>query len=67
MGNLIIIAGAFLVLIGIIINVLQKFGITKLPGDILIQKENFTFFFPIVTCIVLSIIVTVILNIFFRK
>jgi len=38
----------------------------RLPGDIFIQKGNFSFGFPIVTCIVISILLTIILN-FFRR
>lgn len=39
----------------------------KLPGDILIKKENFSLFFPIGTCILISLLLTVVLNLFFRK
>ncbi len=38
----------------------------RLPGDIYVQKGNFSFGFPIVTCILISVIVTVLLNIFRR-
>jgi hypothetical protein len=41
-------------------------GLGRLPGDIFIKKENVTFFFPIVTCILISIIVTLILSLFRR-
>lgn len=39
----------------------------RLPGDIHIEKATFSFHFPIVTSIVVSIILTVVLNLFFRK
>ncbi|HOK41357.1 MAG TPA: DUF2905 domain-containing protein [bacterium] len=66
--------GAFLFLTGLIIcivGILLFFSdkikfIGKLPGDILIKKDNFTFYFPITTSILLSIIISILLY-FFRK
>jgi hypothetical protein len=60
--------GKFLIISGIIIAVLggvlmlsgKITWLGKLPGDILIQRKNFTFYFPIVTSIILSIILTLI-------
>lgn len=56
MGKLFIVLGIIFVVIGIIWSF-----IGKLPGDITIKRENFTFHFPIVTSIVVSIILTLIL------
>ncbi len=63
--------GKFLILLGLIFTVagglllvFRHSGIPllgKLPGDIVIQKENFTFYFPFTTSILLSIILTLIL------
>jgi len=39
----------------------------RLPGDIHIQRGNFTFYFPLVTCILLSLLLTVLLNILGRR
>lgn len=61
-GKLLIITGLIIFAIGILISFSDKipfFG--KLPGDIEIKKENFTFYFPIVTSIILSIIISLIL------
>lgn len=55
MGKMLIIAGIVLVIIGL----LWQF-IGKLPGDIVIKKGNTTFFFPIVTSIVISIVLSLI-------
>jgi hypothetical protein len=67
-GKFIIIAGVIIVIIGIIIyffsDKLNFLG--KLPGDIRIEKENFRFYFPITTMIILSILLTVIINIIKR-
>ncbi|MXW22319.1 MAG: DUF2905 domain-containing protein [Candidatus Dadabacteria bacterium] len=67
-ARIIIILGAVLIALGVMLPYAAKldfFG--KLPGDIKIEKENFSFYFPIVTCIVLSILLTLLGNLFFRK
>lgn len=63
MGRTLVIIGLFLLVIGGILIIGQKFGLGKLPGDIYIKKGNFTFFFPVVTCIIISLILTIISNI----
>ena len=55
-----------LIIIGGIFLLGEKFGLGKLPGDIFIQKGNFTFFFPIVSTLIISLILTLILNLFKR-
>ena len=67
-ARIIIILGAVLIALGVMLPYAAKlnfFG--KLPGDIKIEKENFSFYFPIATCIVLSILLTLLGNLFFRK
>ena len=39
-----------------------KLSLPRLPGDILIQKKNFTFYFPLATCLILSLLLTLIFN-----
>jgi len=66
-GKILIFIGFFLIFIGILFLFSSKipyFG--KLPGDIYIKRGNFTFFAPIGTCLVISIILSVILYIIFR-
>ena len=66
--------GRFLVIIGVIIAVIglmlwSGFAPTwlgRLPGDIRIERSNFGFYFPIVTCIVISIVLTLIFSLFRR-
>lgn len=65
-GRVFVTIGIVLVIIGVIFIVGEKFGLGKLPGDIFIQKGNFTFFFPIVSSIIISIILTLLLNLFRR-
>lgn len=55
--------GAILFIIGFL---MQFIHIGKLPGDIIIKKGNTTFYFPIVTCIVLSIVLSLIFYIIGR-
>jgi hypothetical protein len=64
MGNLLISLGLLITFLGLILNFFSKFNLPVLPGDILIQKENFTFYFPITTVLIISIILTIILNFF---
>ncbi len=64
MAKIIIVIGVVLVLIGVAMLFIQKVPfLGKLPGDILIKKENFTFYFPLTTGIIVSIIISLILYI----
>lgn len=61
-GKLLIIAGLVIVFAGIIIYFSDKIPyIGRLPGDIIIKKKNFTFYFPLATSILISIIISIIL------
>jgi len=64
MGNTLILFGILIIVVGLVLNILGRFGVPMLPGDIFIQKGNFSFYFPIVTSILISIILTIILNLF---
>ena len=65
-GKYILVAGIFIVLIGIIIYFFHDYlkWIGNLPGDFSIEKENFRFYFPLATMIVLSFFITLLINIF---
>ena len=67
-GRFVVIIGVFLVVAGVILwRFPSLFGwMGKLPGDISVQKGNFSFYFPVVTCIVVSIVVTL-LSWLFRR
>lgn len=68
LGKMIAFVGLFLLVLGAILMVSDKlFHLGRLPGDIFIQKGNFTFYFPIVTSIILSLLLTIILNLIFRR
>ncbi|MAH73500.1 MAG: hypothetical protein CBC09_05730 [Cellvibrionales bacterium TMED49] len=64
MQQILIISGLILVLIGFFYPYLKKLPLGQLPGDIFIQSGNSSFAFPVVTCIVISIILSLILNFF---
>lgn len=61
MGKLLIIFGLIIVVVGIALYFSDRFpSIGKLPGDIVVKRENFTFYFPLATSILLSIIISLI-------
>ena len=69
-GRFLVICGIVLVVVGLVLQlsnsvpVLRKFG--KLPGDIHVKGEKLEFRFPIVTCILISVLLTIILNLLLR-
>jgi len=65
-GKLLLIAGASIAGVGLIFLLFNKLGLGRLPGDIFIQRENVTFYFPLATMIIVSIILTLLLN-FLRR
>ncbi len=68
-GKLMIFLGVALVALGLIMNyspwLINWFG--KLPGDIHIQNEKSTVYFPVVSMLIISVILSLIVNLFFRK
>ena len=67
-GKWIIIAGIVIAVVGVLIYLFyDKLNwLGKLPGDIRIEKENFRFYFPITTMIIISVVLTILINIFKR-
>lgn len=67
LGKLLILLGLGAILVGLVILALSKFiSLGHLPGDIFIKGEHGSFYFPVVSCIVLSIVLSVIMNLFNR-
>ncbi len=65
LGKMLILLGVLIIAIGFLLLVGEKIPwVGKLPGDIMIKRENFTFYFPITTCIILSIILTLVFTLF---
>jgi hypothetical protein len=67
LGRILIILGIALVLLGIILSYSHFFSflhLGRLPGDIRIRRGSFSFYFPLTTCLILSILLTLIFYIF---
>ena len=60
-GKWLIAAGIVIALLGVLIIVLGRVGLFKLPGDLEFGSKNWRIYFPIASCIILSIILTLIL------
>jgi hypothetical protein len=57
-GKVLIVLGVLIVVIGALVWALGRWGVHGVPGDIAYEGRNFRFYFPVVTCIVLSILLT---------
>lgn len=66
-GKLLMLAGLSIAALGLLIFIGAKYGVGRLPGDIFIQKGNFRFYFPLVSSILLSILLTVLFNLINRR
>jgi hypothetical protein len=67
LGKMLLIGGLIIATFGLLLMTASRIPfLGNLPGDIAIQRGNFSFFFPIVTCIVLSAVLTIVLNLFRR-
>jgi hypothetical protein len=62
---MLILLGVFIILMGLLLLLGEKIPwIGRLPGDIIIRKKNFTFYFPLATSILISIILTLLFTLF---
>ena len=66
-ARFLIVLGILLVALGVAFLIFPKFPLFKLPGDFIIRKDNFVAVFPVATSILLSVILTLILNLLMRK
>ena len=66
MAKWLITIGIILVVLGLAWPLLAKLGLGSLPGDIKLERKGFTFYFPITTSILISLVITLILWIFRR-
>ena len=68
LGKILLLTGVVFIVVGGTVLLLGKIpGVGKFPGDIMIKKENFSFYFPIAACILLSIILSLISWLWHRK
>lgn len=64
LGRFLVIAGVCLVIFGLIVMAGSKYsflGLGRLPGDVAFKGRNFQFYFPIVTCLVVSAVLTLVM------
>jgi hypothetical protein len=67
LGKMLIVFGVILVVVGVVLILAPKIPwLGKLPGDITYRGERFTFYFPLATCILISILLSLILYLFRR-
>ena len=69
MGRTLIVAGVVLVVVGVLITLGERSPIRfgRLPGDIIIKGKNGAFYFPVVTCLLLSLVLTLVMWIVNRR
>ena len=66
-GRALLVLGGVLFVVGLLFSLGSRIpGLGRLPGDIVYRKGNFTFYFPLVTSLLLSLLLTAVLNIFRR-
>ncbi len=67
-GRVLMVLGVVMILAGALLTFAGRIpGIGRLPGDILVRRGNFTFYFPLATSIVLSVVLTLLLALFSRR
>ena len=66
-GKLLIGGAIVLLVLGGIFLLLGRFGVDRLPGDLVFQRGNFTVYAPIGLMILISVVLTILLNLFFRR
>jgi len=69
LGKIIVFSGFILIIFGIILIIGDKLNLFlgKLPGDIVIKGKNFSFYFPIVSCLLISLILTLLFYLLRRR
>ncbi|MBG0802142.1 MULTISPECIES: DUF2905 domain-containing protein [Methylocystis] len=66
MAKFLIIAGLVMVGLGLLWMVGERFGLGRLPGDIVVERGNFKFYFPLATSLILSVVISLLLWLFNR-
>ena len=66
-GRVLLIAGAVIAVLGLILILAGRGLLPRLPGDIAIQRESFRLYLPLGTSILVSIVLTVVLNLLLRR
>jgi hypothetical protein len=66
MARFLIVLGLAILAVGLLWPVLSRLGLGRLPGDIVFQRENVTFYFPLATCILVSMLLSAVFWLFNR-
>jgi hypothetical protein len=61
MARVLIILGALILAVGLLWPYLSQLGLGRLPGDIVIERGNTTFYFPLMTCLLISVVFSLLL------
>jgi len=68
LGRTLVLIGAVVMAVGLVLVFANRIPfLGRLPGDVVVQKKNFTLYFPIATGLVLSLVLTVVLNLWSRR
>ena len=60
MARTLIVLGIMILLAGLLWPYLSRIGLGRLPGDIVIERENITFYFPLMTCLLVSVVLSLV-------
>ena len=66
-GKILIGGAVVLLVIGVVFLLLSRFGLDRLPGDLVLRRGNFTVYAPIGLMILVSVVLTILLNLFLRR
>jgi len=64
LGKILIVVAMILLLIGVAFYLIGRLGVTKVPGDIIFKKGGVIIFIPVVTAILISALITLLLNLY---
>ena len=68
LGRVLVGLGCLAVVLGVVLVLAGRIPwLGRLPGDILVRRGPVTFYFPLVTCVVLSVVLTIVVNLFWRR
>ena len=66
-GRFLIVAGLVIAALGVAITVGERLGLGRLPGDLVLRRKNFAVYFPVATSLLVSVVLTLVLNLLLRK
>jgi hypothetical protein len=67
LGRILLVVALVIAVIGVVMILAGRGLIPRLPGDIAIERKNFRFYFPLGTSILVSVVLTLLLNLFLRR